>query len=99
MIVNELKPLLGDGWKEKFVHRDLWDPEGYGVASFDLGGEKEKVLAINFATEDIMEYFYDDLPDDEWISLDLCKSLNREYSSILLTFSINKNYQISGKNN
>ena len=47
MIVNELKSLLGDNWKEKFVHRDLWDPDGYGVASFDLGGEREKVLAMN----------------------------------------------------
>jgi len=70
MIVNELKPLLGERWKEKFVHRDLWDPEGYGVASFDLGGEREKVLAMNLETEDIMEYFFDDFPDDEWISLD-----------------------------
>lgn len=70
MIVNELKPLLGDNWKSKFKHRDLWDPDGYGVASFDLGGERPTVLAINFETEDIMEYFYDDRPDDEWISMD-----------------------------
>lgn len=68
MIKNDLKPLLGDNWKEKFVHRDLWDPEGYGVASFDLGGEREKVLAMNLETEDIMEYFFDDKPD-EWINL------------------------------
>jgi len=78
MIVNELKPLLGDNWKEKFVHRDLWDPDGYGVASFDLGGDREKVLAMNLETEDIMEYFYDDLPDDEWISLEFLGYKNRE---------------------
>ena len=71
MICNELKEKLPLGWKDKFVHRDLWDPEGYGVASFDLGESREKVLVINFKTEDIMEYFYDDLPDDEWISLDI----------------------------
>ena len=100
MIVNELKPLLGEGWKEKFKHRDLWDPDGYGVASFDLGGEREKVLAINFKTEDIMDYFYDDRPDDEWISLDryfsdfLKVSLKRGYSHY-----INKSYFIKGYGN
>lgn len=85
MIVNELKPSLGDNWKEKFTHRDPWDPEGYGVASFDLGGDREKVLVINFKTEDIMEYFYDDLPDDEWISLDRIGEGN---------YCIQKNYTI-----
>ena len=101
MIVNELKPLLGDNWKSKFKHRDLWDPDGYGVASFDLGGEREKVLAINFATEDIMEYFYDDLPDDEWISLD--RFFKCLYSSIIpnlveyYEIFVNKIYEIKGK--
>lgn len=85
MIVNELKPLLGDNWKSKFVHRDLWDPDGYGVASFDLGGDREKVLVINFATDDIMEYFYDDLPDDEWICID-------RYFSDLLKTKLDKSY-------
>lgn len=94
MIVNELKPLLGEGWKEKFKHRDLWDPDGYGVASFDLGGKREKVLAMNLETEDIMDHFYDDKPDDEWISLDrLIKLLNiePEYSHY-----IRKDYYIKG---
>jgi len=94
MIVNELKPLLGDGWKEKFVHRDLWDPDGYGVASFDLGVEREKVLAMNLETEDIMEYFFDDKSDDEWLCLDrLAKLLN-----IVPKFSyfIRKDYYIKG---
>lgn len=81
MLRNDLKPLLGEGWKEKFVHRDLWDPDGYGVASFDLGGEREKVLAINFATEDIMDHFYDDRPDDEWISLDRYFELKKGLSN------------------
>ena len=90
MIVNELKEKLPEGWKSKFVHRDLWDPDGYGVASFNLGGEREKVLAMNLKTEDIMEYFFDDLPDDEWISLDrslailkikepFCRKINKRY--------------------
>lgn len=81
MIVNELKEKLPDNWKEKFVHRDLWDPDGYGVASFNLGGEREKVLVINFDTEDIMEYFYDDRPDDEWISLDRYTLINHSLTT------------------
>ena len=93
MIVNELKPLLGENWREKFKHRDLWDPDGYGVASFDLGGEREKVLVMNFKTEDIMDYFYDDLPDDEWISLD--RVINLLGRSGNFEYYINKNYVIS----
>ncbi len=85
MICNELKEKLPLGWKDKFVHRDLWDPEGYGVASFDLEGSREKVLVINYRTEDIMEYFYDDFPDDEWISLDRIGYINRKIS---LTYRI-----------
>ena len=99
MIVNELKPLLGDNWKEKFVHRDLWDPDGYGVASFDLGGEREKVLAINFETEDIMEYFYDDLPDDEWISLDkriISLITHNSVSKFSYQYYIRKDYCLKG---
>ena len=90
MIVNELKEKLPEDWREKFVHRDLWDPDGYGVASFDLGGEREKVLVINFETEDIMEYFYDDRPDDEWISLDFALSSAR--GSLTGSGQINSNY-------
>lgn len=93
MIVNELKPLLGDGWKEKFKHRDLWDPDGYGVASFDLGDDREKVLAMNFATEDIMEYFFDDRPDDEWISLDRIFAFSK--SKIIHHWFINKKLELS----
>lgn len=99
MIVNELKPLLGEGWKEKFVHRDLWDPDGYGVASFDLGGEREKVLAINFATEDIMEHFYDDLPDDEWIELNKRIKAIGDPKKDGYTCYINKSYEIKGFRN
>lgn len=95
MIVNELKPLLGDGWKEKFIHRDLWDPDGYGVASFDLGGDRKKVLAMNFATEDIMEYFYDDLPDDEWIDLSPILS-NIIEKPVIRAGSINARYFYKG---
>ena len=85
MLRNELKDKLPKDWKSKFVHRDLWDPEGYGVASFNLGGEREKVLAINFATEDIMEYFYDDLPNDEWIEVENGIKLNKSYVLITST--------------
>ena len=96
MIRNELKEKLPDNWKEKFKHRDLWDPEGYGVAIFDLGGEREKVLAINFATEDIMEYFFDDLPDDEWISLDRAvKILSKKETTTY--YKINKRYFVLGQ--
>ena len=99
MIVNELKPLLGDNWKEKFVHRDLWDPDGYGVASFDLGGDREKVLAMNLETEDIMEYFHDDLPDDEWICIDkrvldlIVQDLAPNFS---YSYYIRKDYYLKG---
>lgn len=85
MLRNELKPLLGEGWKEKFVHRDLWDPDGYGVASFDLGEDREKVLVMNFETEDIMEYFYDDRPDDEWVSSRMGVKINKDYKIITTT--------------
>ena len=85
MIVNELKPLLGDNWKEKFVHRDC-DPEGYSVGIFE-----DKVLVLNQTTEDLMDYFYDDLDTNSWINIDLalsivvgkpligCGSINKEY--------------------
>ena len=96
MIVNELKPLLGEGWKEKFVHRDLWDPDGYGVASFDLGGDREKVLAMNLETEDIMEYFFDDRPDNEWIELnERVKVLGNLKKSGYFCY-INKLYEVKG---
>ena len=96
MICNELKEKLPLGWKDKFVHRDLWDPEGYGVASFDLGGSREKVLVINFKTEDIMEYFYDDLPDNEWISLDRFIGLrfNKKYLLSPTKYFCNKKYSL-----
>lgn len=95
MIRNELKEKLPDNWKEKFKHRDLWDPDGYGVASFDLGGEREKVLAINFKTEDIMDYFFDDKPDDEWISLDRAvKILSKKEATTY--YKINKRYFVLG---
>ena len=96
MLRNDLKPLLGDNWRSKFVHRDLWDPEGYGVASFDLGGDRETALVINLATEDIMEYFFDDLPDDEWISLD--RFFIKESFSENCSYYINSNYSVKNVN-
>lgn len=70
MIKNDLKSELPLGWENMFNHREDWDPEGYSVGVFKLPKyERELVLARNDKTFDIMEYFFDDIPDIE-ISLD-----------------------------
>ena len=72
MIRNELKDLLPEGWESMFKHRKDWDPEGYSVAAFKLKKEdkRETVLAKFDETGDIMDYFFDDKPDEYIINLD-----------------------------
>lgn len=98
MIRNELKELLPDGWESMFKHRESWDPEGYSVAAFKLKetDKRETVLAKFDKTGDIMDYFFDDKPDNYEISLE--KTI-KFFTGIdnCKDFILTKDYKISSK--
>lgn len=84
MIRNDLKELLPENWRSMFSHR-FCDPENYEVGVFTIE-EKEKILVLNPDTLDIMEYFFDDKPDDYWIDLGIILN-NKSYFGL---YFINK---------
>lgn len=96
MIRNDLKELLPENWRSMFSHR-FCDPENYEVGIFTIE-EKEKILVLNPDTHDIMEYFFDDKPDDYWIDLEFFFKLEKErfnkVNKIDGIYFINKNYEV-----
>ena len=91
MLRNDLKELLPKNWRLMFSHR-FCDPENYEVGVFIIE-EKEKILVLNPDTLDIMEYFFDDKPDDYWIDLGIIIN-NKSYFGLYfinkITFKIKK---------
>lgn len=81
MIRNDLKEKLDEkNLDEVFLkHRPGIDQPGYRV-----GKVGEEVVVLNESSGEIMDYFYDDVPDKEWYSLSLYKP---EYEG----YEINKN--------
>ena len=81
MIWDDLKERLdGKNLDEVFLkHRPGIDQPGYRV-----GKVGEEVVVLNESGGEIMDYFYDDVPDKEWYSLSLYKP---EYEG----YEINKN--------
>ena len=67
MIRNDLKEKLdGKNLDEVFLkHRPGIDQSGYRV-----GKVGEEVVVLNESNGEIMDYFYDDVPDKEWFSLE-----------------------------
>lgn len=55
--------------REVFSHRENIDPIGYEVGIFYINGNS-RTLVLKTSTEDIMEYFYDDRSDDEFIDIE-----------------------------
>lgn len=100
MIRNDLKELLPENWRSMFSHRSC-DPENYEVGVFTIE-EKEKILVLNPDTLDIMEYFFDDKPDDYWIDLEFFFKQEKErfnkVNKIDGIYFINKNYEIKKSN-
>lgn len=93
MIRNDLKEKLGEDWRSKFSHRDC-DQADYEFGEFEVSGKKIR-LVLNPNTLDIMDFYYDDLPDDVWIEVDkktlekLSKALAKKSSK----FYINRKYE------
>lgn len=71
MIINEIKESLPDNWEERFIHREGIDPLNYEVGIFPSENETDLPLTLvrNPVSGDIMEYFYDDVPEDYLIDL------------------------------
>ena len=93
MIKNDLKEKFGEDWRSNFAHRDC-DQSNYEFGEFEIDGKKIN-LVLNPDTLDIMDYYYDDLADDEWIEVDkrtlekLSKTLAKKSSK----FYINRKYE------
>lgn len=102
MIRNELKDLLPEGWESMFKHRKDWDPEGYSVAAFRLKetDKREIVLAKFDKTNDIMDYFFDDKPNNYEIGDDIKRVLKFMIGSEVnnTKYRIKKDYMICGGN-
>lgn len=98
MIRNDLKELLPSNWRSIFSHRTC-DPENYEVGVFNINST-EKILVLNPDTLDIMEYFYDDVPDDKWINLDNILTFEHKFTkrSSSGKYYINKLYNIKKSN-
>ena len=81
MIRDDLKEKLnGKNLDEVFLkNRPGIDQPGYRV-----GKVGEEVVALNESSGEIMDYFYDDVPDKEWYNLSLYKPEHENYE-------INKN--------
>lgn len=98
MKVNYLKNQLPSNWRSYFKHHKFYPEIFYDVAEFNIDGEI-KILVLNTNTDDIMEYFYDDVENDYWIDLiklfkirDNCIDLQLKNSEGI--YFINKSYQI-----
>lgn len=95
MIRNDLKELLPSNWRSIFSHRDC-DPENYEVGVFNINSI-EKILVLNPDSLDIMEYFYDDISDDKWISLKHYFIRDGRFNNLDISknnYSINKKYEL-----
>ena len=95
MIRNDLKELLPSNWRSIFSHRTC-DPENYEVGVFNINST-EKILVLNPDTLDIMEYFYDDVPNDKWISLKHYFIRDGRFNSLDISkndYFINKKYEL-----
>lgn len=91
MLCNSLKEKLGEDWRSKFSHRDC-DQADYEFGEFEVDGKKIG-LVLNPITLDIMDYYYDDLPDDVWIEINL-KLFGINISNNKNRAWINKKYQL-----
>lgn len=92
MLLNYLKTTLPEGWRNQFKHHESYPEEYYDVAEIELDSGEKKVLVLNRNTDDLMEYYYDDIPDDQWISLK--KVLKSERSVDCSNYFINRKYEI-----
>lgn len=91
MLRNDLKQQLPEGWETQFKHHELYPENYYDVAEFEING-KNKILVLNRNTMDLMEYYYDDIPDDQWIDLEKF-FINKNINIPKGTYKINKRYQ------
>ena len=101
MLRNDLKQSLPENWRDLFKHR-YCDPEDYEVAVFPSKEQSElpKTLVLNPNTLDIMDYFFDDKPDDYWINISKQLSYyhkNKDISKI--SHVINKKFDIKNHRN
>lgn len=97
MLVNQLKSKLPLNWEELFKHHESYPEDYYDVAELEIDGAK-KILVLNRNTMDLMEYYYDDIPNDQWINLEPFFKVRKNFQNIInLTndeYYINKKYEI-----
>lgn len=78
MLLNHLKPNFPINWKEKFLqNRKGYDPSGYRVGKLNIN-DKEYILVWNVMSDDVMEYYYDDV-ENNWVNLDMFLRSNKWY--------------------
>ena len=101
MLQNQLKSKLPEGWENQFNHHNSYPEDYYDVAEFNIDGIN-KILVLNRNTMDIMEYYYDDIPDDQWIDLEKFFKVRENFLKLGVNlkdrYYINKNYEIFSKN-
>lgn len=98
MLQNHLKQQLPDGWENQFKHHESYPEDYYDVAEFKISGKK-KILVLNRNTMDIMEYYYDDIPDNQWIDFgkilkNKIKFIRDSVKNIDKIYFINKNLEL-----
>lgn len=100
MLQNQLKSKLPEGWENQFNHHDSYPEDYYDVAQFNIDGTN-KILVLNRNTMDLMEYYYDDIPDDQWIDLEKFFKIRENFLKLEVNlkdrYYINKNYEIFNK--
>lgn len=70
MLQNHLKTELQGDWRNLFKHHETYPEDYYDVAELELNDGTKKILVLNRNTDDLMEYYYDDIPNDQWIDLE-----------------------------
>lgn len=70
MLQNHLKTELPSEWRNLFKHHESYPEDYYDVAEVELNSGEKKILVLNRETDDLMEYYYDDIPDNQWIDLE-----------------------------
>lgn len=97
MLRNDLKQQLPEGWEDQFKHHESCPEDYYDVAEFEINGSK-KILVFNRNTMDLMEYYYDDIPDDQWINLEKYFIHFMKIKNVI-NYYINKNLKIYNSSN
>lgn len=96
MLQNRLKTILPENWRDQFRHYESFPEDYYDVAEIELDSGEKRILVLNRNTDDLMEYYYDDIPDDQWIDLGKFLKTRNKFKSINTTGKhfINKKYEI-----